>query len=210
LPAGGSRARGKSSSQPQQHVCVNFPTAIGEGLDVGYDRTDASVISASLRNRQAFAEIFERHFDPIYGFIARRVGQDIATDIASDVFLTAFEQRSRFDTAANKLRRHRRSEARRLRALAKTNPAAEEAPDPQTAAIEPIVASALLSLQPADREVLLLFSWAELSYEEIAEALTIPVGTVRSKLNRARHQLRTTLDPGSQTNPSEEVSRWTN
>jgi RNA polymerase sigma-70 factor, ECF subfamily len=200
---------------------MNFPTASGEGLDVGRDRTDASVISASLRNRQAFAEIFERHFDPIYGFIARRVGEDLATDIASDVFLTAFERRSRFDTArsdalpwlygiaANKLRRHRRSEARRLRALAKANPAAEEAPDPQTAAIEPLVASALLSLQLADREVLLLFTWAELSYEEIAEALTIPVGTVRSRLHRARRLLRTTLEPGTQTNASEEVSPWT-
>jgi RNA polymerase sigma factor (sigma-70 family) len=180
------------------------------------------VISASLRNPKAFAEIFERHFDLIYGFIARRVGVDFATDIASDVFLTAFERRSRFDTArsnalpwlygiaANKLRRHRRSEARRLRALAKNNPAVEEAADPQTAAMEPVVASALLSLQHADREVLLLFTWAEFSYEEIAEALTIPVGTVRSRLHRARRQLRTALEPGSQTNPSEEVPRWTN
>jgi RNA polymerase sigma factor (sigma-70 family) len=222
LPAVGLRARGKSSSRPQHHLCVNFPTAIGEGLAVGYDRTDASVISASLRNPKAFAEIFERHFDLIYGFIARRVGVDFATDIASDVFLSAFERRSRFDTArsnalpwlygiaANKLRRHRRSEARRLRALAKNNPAVEEAADPQTAAMEPVVASALLSLQHADREVLLLFTWAEFSYEEIAEALTIPVGTVRSRLHRARRQLRTALEPGSQTNPSEEVPRWTN
>ena len=184
-------------------------------------RTDASVISASLRDREAFAEIFERHFDPVYGFIARRVGSDLATDIASDVFLTAFERRSRFDTArsdalpwlygiaANKLRRHRRSEARRLRALAKTEPTEEVAADQQTA-IDPTVASALLSLPAADREVLLLFTWAELSYDEVAEALAIPVGTVRSKLNRARRQLRGTLHPRLQTNPSEEVPRWTN
>jgi RNA polymerase sigma factor (sigma-70 family) len=200
---------------------VNFSTACGERLNVGDVRTDAVVMSASLRDPEAFAEIFERHFDPIHSFIARRVGADLATDIASDVFLTAFERRNRFDTArsdalpwlygiaANKLRRHRRSEARRLRALAKTEPTEEAVADRQTA-IDPLVASALLSLQTADREVLLLFTWAELRYEEVAEALAIPVGTVRSKLNRARRQLRATLQPPFQTNPSEEVPRWTN
>jgi len=201
---------------------VNFSTAIGEGLGVRQVRTDAAVISASLRDREAFAEIFERHFDPIYRFVARRVGTELATDITSDVFLTAFERRGRFDTgrtdalpwlygiAANKLHRHRRSEERRLRALGKTELTREAMPDPHATAIDPLVASALLSLQPTDREVLLLFTWGELSYEEIAEALTIPVGTVRSRLNRARRMLRETLEPRSRLHSSEEVPRWTN
>ena len=41
-----------------------------------------------------------------------------------------------------------------------------------------------------ERDVLLLFAWADLSYEQIAEALSLPVGTVRSRLNRARTRLR--------------------
>jgi RNA polymerase sigma factor (sigma-70 family) len=50
--------------------------------------------------------------------------------------------------------------------------------------------SALARLAPGDRDVLLLIAWEQLSYEEVARALTIPVGTVRSRLHRARAQLR--------------------
>jgi RNA polymerase sigma factor (sigma-70 family) len=50
--------------------------------------------------------------------------------------------------------------------------------------------SALAALEPADRDVLLLFAWGQHSYEEIATVLEVPVGTVRSRLNRARGQTR--------------------
>jgi RNA polymerase sigma-70 factor (ECF subfamily) len=58
------------------------------------------------------------------------------------------------------------------------------------AAARPL-AGALARLSAGDRHVLLLFAWADLGYQEIAEALDIPVGTVRSRLNRARRKLRT-------------------
>ena len=45
-------------------------------------------------------------------------------------------------------------------------------------------------LSREERDVLLLFAWVDLSYEQIAEALTLPVGTVRSRLNRARTRMR--------------------
>jgi RNA polymerase sigma-70 factor (ECF subfamily) len=76
--------------------------------------------------------------------------------------------------------------------------------------INALVAEALISLTTGDREVLLLFAWADLAYEEIAEALDIPVGTVRSRLNRARHVLRDALSPRSDLTLSQEASQWTN
>ena len=52
----------------------------------------------------------------------------------------------------------------------------------------------LADLTPGDRDVLLLFGFAELTYEEIADSLGIPIGTVRSRLHRARRQMRDALD----------------
>jgi RNA polymerase sigma-70 factor, ECF subfamily len=57
----------------------------------------------------------------------------------------------------------------------------------------PQLASALASLPPDQGEVLLLFAWADLGYEEIARALDVPVGTVRSRLSRARERVRREL-----------------
>ena len=179
------------------------------------------MISASIRSQAAFSEIFERHFDAIYGYLARRVGSELATDLASDVFLTAFERRARYDTgrmealpwlygiAANKVRRHRRSEERRLRAVARA-PTLGEVDAGARSAIDASIAEALASLSFIDREVLLLFAWADLAYEEIAQALDIPVGTVRSRLNRARRVLREALAPHSYLDISQEAQPWTN
>jgi RNA polymerase sigma-70 factor (ECF subfamily) len=48
-------------------------------------------------------------------------------------------------------------------------------------------------LSEGDRHVVLLFAWAQLTYEEIAEALQVPIGTVRSRFSRARATLRESL-----------------
>lgn len=55
------------------------------------------------------------------------------------------------------------------------------------------LAAALAQLSSGDRDVLLLVAWAYLSYEEVAAALRIPVGTVRSRLNRARRRTKAAL-----------------
>jgi RNA polymerase sigma factor (sigma-70 family) len=55
---------------------------------------------------------------------------------------------------------------------------------------------ALAALSPGDRDVVVLVAWEELTYEEVAAALDIPLGTVRSRLNRARRVLRELLEPG--------------
>ena len=64
--------------------------------------------------------------------------------------------------------------------------------DSRIAAQGPL-AGALAALSAGDRHVLLLVAWADLGYQEVAEALGIPVGTVRSRLNRARRKVRTAL-----------------
>jgi RNA polymerase sigma-70 factor (ECF subfamily) len=161
--------------------------------------TDAQAIHASLAEPEAFAVLFDRHFGAIHGYAQRRVGADLADEIAAETFTRAFDRRRRFDVshesarpwllgiAANLLRRHWRTERRRLDAYARSTGR------PDTALSEPVagdLAAALRNLSRREREPLLLLAWADLSYDEIAVALEIPVGTVRSRISRARTHLR--------------------
>jgi RNA polymerase sigma-70 factor (ECF subfamily) len=175
--------------------------------------TDSNAIAASVRDPRAFVAVFERHFREIHRYLARRVGTQLADDLAAEVFAEAFRIRSRYrpdhddarpwlyGIAANLLGRHRRTEGRRLRALAAAHgqrPAVAGADvafeRAAAAALAPRLAAALRTLAPRDREVLLLVAWAELSYAEVATALEIPVGTVRSRLNRGRARIARALD----------------
>lgn len=183
-------------------------------VDDGF--TDAAMIAASASDGSAFAAIFDRHFAEIERYLARRVGSDLACDLAADTFVVAFRSRQRYDPAAadarpwlfgiaaNLLRRHWRTERRRLRAYARTgvDPLIDDVVEADrrldALAAGPALAGALASLSAPEREVLLLFAWAELSYEEIAVALAIPVGTVRSRLSRARGRVRELLAPSGQ------------
>ena len=132
---------------------------------------------------------------------SRGAGPDLGRDLASETFTRAFAARRRYDAlrgeerpwlfgiANNPLRRHYRDEERRLRALARLDVRRDDAwPD------EPRLADALGALSRDERDVLLLFAWADLTYEEIATALGLPVGTVRSRLHRARAQFRAALE----------------
>jgi RNA polymerase sigma-70 factor (ECF subfamily) len=163
--------------------------------------SDGRVIRRSLSEPRAFGLIFERHFDAVHDYARRRVGAELGEEIATDVFARAFDRRKSFDVtrddarpwllgiAANLLRRHWRTERRRLEAYARAagGAAAEDA----EMRIE--VVAALDSLSRDEREALFLFAVADLSYEEIAAALAIPVGTVRSRLSRARGRVRRRL-----------------
>ena len=130
--------------------------------------------------------------------------------LLGDTFRVAFERRETFDSArdsaapwlygiaANLLRRHRRSEARRLRATSRlAGVGGGDVPDEDrvidaadAAALLPAVADVVVGLPEEEREVLQLFAWEGLSYDDIAVALDVPVGTVRSRLNRARRKVR--------------------
>jgi RNA polymerase sigma factor (sigma-70 family) len=140
----------------------------------------------------------------------------MADEIAAETFVLAFRLRGRYDSraadarpwlfgiAANLVRRHWRTERRRLRAYARTgvDPICDETPEVErhvdAAAAGPQLAGALASLSGNEREVLRLFAWAELGYEDISAALGIPTGTVRSRLSRARAHVRELLAPSGQ------------
>jgi RNA polymerase sigma factor (sigma-70 family) len=164
-----------------------------------------------------FTALYDRHARALYRYCARRVGPDLAEDAVAQTFLIAYEKRHvvaagadplpwLFGIATNVLYRHRRDEVRGYRALARTGadpllaPAAaesharraEERVDAGRRA--GLVAGVLARLPARQRDVLLLFAVAELSYAEIAEALGLPLGTVQSALHRARTKLRRVLD----------------
>jgi RNA polymerase sigma factor (sigma-70 family) len=179
--------------------------------------SDAQIIAASRVEPPVFAAVFDRHYDAVHRYLARRVGSDLADDLAAETFTTAFDVRRRYDTAhpdarpwlfgiaTNLLRHHHRGEARRLRAYARLD--RPDDADDAFGAIEarldaaragPTIAEALMRLSVGERDVLLLFAWADLRYEEIAVALRIPVGTVRSRLHRARRRVRELLGESGQ------------
>ncbi|MFI6871947.1 RNA polymerase sigma factor [Streptomyces sp. NPDC050400] len=173
------------------------------------DGSDGRVIAHSLEQPEVFARLYDRYAADIHRYAARRLGEHAADDITADTFLTAFRVRGRYDTtrasarpwlygiAAHLIGKQRRTEVRALRALARTghDPVAAtwvEDTENRIAAQGPL-ADALAALSAADRHVLLLVAWADLTYQDVAEALGIPVGTVRSRLNRARRKVRAAL-----------------
>ena len=182
--------------------------------------TDGAVFAHAVSEPQIFTVIFERHYRPVYRYLSRRVGPTLADDLAAETFTRAFERRTAYDTsveralpwlfgiAVNLLSHHRRSEGRQLRAFAATavSDLGEHGADGATARLDAAASRerlvrALEQLDDYDRETLLLYAWGELTYAEIAGALAIPIGTVRSRLNRARQKLR----QGLQSRPDENV-----
>jgi RNA polymerase sigma factor (sigma-70 family) len=176
--------------------------------------SDAKVLQSSLAEPEVFGRIFDRHFDPIRRYLVRRLGVAIGDELAAEVFARAFDLRGRYDEsrgevrawlfgiAANLIRRHRRDERRRLMALTRVptdREASEEAEIDQrldAGGQGQALVRGLLALSRHDRETLLLFVWGELSYLEVAQALELPIGTVRSRISRARSIVRRELDGG--------------
>lgn len=178
---------------------------------------DAELVSASLTDPEAFAELFDRYSAMLYRYVSKRLGPEPAEDIVGETFLVAFSRRRSYDPSypdarpwlfgilTKLLSRHHRTEAARYRALQRApvdadveSPADRVAAGVTAQASRPELASALAALPAKDRDVLLLIAWGDLTYGEVARALGIPIGTVRSRLNRGRRKVRAAL---GDTNP---------
>jgi RNA polymerase sigma factor (sigma-70 family) len=167
------------------------------------DPDDAAVLASSLDEPARFAVVFERRVDGIYRYLAFRVGETTAEELAAETFARAFAGRHQYDPArgsvqawlygiaTNLARHHLRDEQRRMSRLAGLDPSTSEATaDGSTQVAERMrLGAALARLDARWRNIVLLVGLAGLSYEETARVLDIPVGTVRSSYSRARAQL---------------------
>ncbi|WP_155387029.1 RNA polymerase sigma factor [Catellatospora paridis] len=179
---------------------------------------DAAVIAASRTDAEAFGVIYDRHAAGLHRYAYRRLGPESAEDAVAETFLAAFRHRGRYDLAREDARpwlfgiltkeiaRRWRSEQARYRALSRAaeGEAAEGFADEVDAAVSAqaargALADGLRGLAARDRDVLLLIAWSGLSYEEVAQTLQINVGTVRSRLHRARRKLREALGEDTMT-----------
>lgn len=184
---------------------------------------DAELILASVEDPEQFAALFDRHAATVHRYLGRRVGE-LADDLLSETFLIAFRRRAAYrpdhvevrpwllGIATNVVHGHQRTERRRYRALARASARPEDhGDDPADSgdrlaaeALRGPLVEALAGLKPHDRDALLLLAWGQLGYEEIAAVLGVPVGTVRSRLHRARRQTRAVLGVVSPFDPTSE------
>ena len=163
---------------------------------------DGNLIADSCRRPEAFRVLFDRHYERVRRYSWARLGP-AGEDVAAEAFAIAFARRADYDTgrpdavpwllgiATNLIRRHYRDEQRRLQLLAALG--SERPADVSITSPDPAVAAAIGRLHRRDRDVLVLYAVADLTYGEIAAALGIAEGTVRSRLNRARRILKETI-----------------
>ena len=173
------------------------------------EESDRGLLAAAAAgDADAFGVLFERHARAVYNFCFRRTGDwAAAEDLTSVVFLEAWRRRDvalegdsarpwLFGVAVNVLRNANRSLRRHREALARV-PAPPEEPDPADDVAGRIddqrrireVLRVVGRLPRHEREVLQLCAWDGLSYDDAAAVLGVPVGTIRSRLSRARRRL---------------------
>lgn len=175
---------------------------------------------------EAFAVLFDRHARAIYNYCFRRLGDwSAAEDALSIVFLEAWRRRDQelppdkvlawlYGVATNVVRNRRRAE-RRFQAALRRMPAAPSQPpfdEDADARLDDARnmrdALALLARLPKhEQDVLVLCAWSGLSYEDASVALGVPVGTVRSRLSRARRRLGNPSRGADITGAEEEMPR---
>jgi RNA polymerase sigma-70 factor, ECF subfamily len=169
--------------------------------------TDASLWRRAVGgDAEAFAELYRRHAPRIYNYLFRRTGNwSEAEDLVASVFLEAYRRRRDaavvdekivawlFGIATNLAHNRRRSMWRGRRLIERAGAVASQAPAEPDAAARAEAAEQmrhilerLRSLPREQQDVIALCVWSGLSYEEAAAALGVPVGTVRSRLSRAR------------------------
>lgn len=203
-------------------LLVSGANAKGAAYDRSTLYSDSDVIAASLDDPSRFGDIFDRYSRRVFGYVVRRVPREDAADLTGDVFLRAFRFRHKYDLdraealpwllgiATNVIGEYLRKRSRRMRIGLRPDvlpgpPVDDIATDRADAAKAwPALERTLLSLKPRDRSVLILYAIEDLTYQEIGDALNIPEGTVKSRLNRARTQASELLRPSQQTTYDEE------
>ena len=156
-------------------------------------------------SRESFEELFARYREPVHGFFRRRVlTQAEAEDLAQETWVAVlkgtlrYEPRAAFRSylygiafklvAAAHRRNAAQQEARGITAVGAANRSSEA---------EQWIREALDKLDSTDREMIMLREYEQLSYEEIATLLHIPLNTVRSRLFRARVAIKQLLEPNA-------------
>jgi RNA polymerase sigma-70 factor (ECF subfamily) len=183
------------------------------------NQDDQRLIAEVLAGRSAaFEELVRRYQDRLFNVASRVVDNaDDAADVVQDVFVSAYQSlagfkgesefftwlyRIAFNTAISFKRRKKAAVS--LDGRGGSDPGIEPldrsldaAPDAglERTEDERVLADAIAKLSPEHRSVLVLKDIDGLKYEEIAETMGVPIGTVRSRLHRARLELRTLLDP---------------
>ena len=166
-----------------------------------------------------FRTVFVQNQDAVYRFAWRMSGSvAVAEDIAQEVFLSLLRQPGRFDPARGPLRPFLLAVARNLTLKRWRDEHRWEELEDQAVApalglesreTADAVGEAVAALPPLQREVLILAEYQELSLEEIARAVDAEVGTVKSRLHRARENLRRMLAPLKSRNAGRSISHGT-
>jgi RNA polymerase sigma-70 factor (ECF subfamily) len=165
----------------------------------------AVVVRAQLGEREAVAELVRGWHEPVWGYVRRMLGRDdVADDVSQEVWLAVvrglprLKEPDRF--AAWLFTIARRSVVNQLRdkyADPPQTPLYDE-PDLADHVVDRVDVMRLIDRIPVvEREVLVLFHLEDLGLEECAEVLAVPVGTVKSRLHRARRLLRAAATEGA-------------
>jgi RNA polymerase sigma-70 factor, ECF subfamily len=176
------------------------------------DTDEHLLCHARQGNEDCFLVLFERYRDMVFRFAYRLTDEHAAEDITQDCFVALVGGANHFDPAKGSLRTYLygavRNLARKHYWLHQGDVELDDVSEDSLFAAEPVAVRLLLqqetselirqavaALPLAQREALVLFQYEELSLDEIATILAIDVGTVKSRLYRARQRLRTTLTP---------------
>jgi len=210
--------RGPCQDRPSRSFCSIAPREASEGLPAPRPHPAASddhlLSQHAAGDREAIEELFRRYRGVAYRVAHRLLGQEAdALDAVQDGFLkafthlSAFQGRSSFKTwllrvvSNSALDLGRQRGRREIRSLDGWSPADQETPirleDPgqglERADMRLLIREALATLPEAQRQTFILHADGELSYREVAEALSISIGTVMSRLFYARQKLRVFL-----------------
>lgn len=172
-----------------------------------------SIRLARARDQEWFRAVYHENYRPLLAYARRRVDWSTAEEVVADTFLTAWRRRDDvpegherpwlFGVARNTIRNAKRASGRqtavreKLRGLPKPGPDDPSSADSTTEAVDgraAVLRAALDSLAEADREVLMLVAWEELSYADIGQMLGLTPNAVAIRVHRARKRFAKQVD----------------